>query len=116
MSEPEEAMKLCVIILDDPELTDALITGFLEIGIPGATVIESRGMGQIVRQDMPLFAGLAALFPETTGSRMILSAMPQDLVESVFDLVDALLAAQEGSHVIICFTLPIEEFRGIRKQ
>ncbi len=63
-----------------------------------------------------IFAGLAALFPETTGSRMILSAMPQDLVESVFNLVDALVGAQEESHVIICFTLPIEEFRGIRKQ
>jgi nitrogen regulatory protein P-II 1 len=114
MPEPEEHSKLCVIIVDDPDLTDSLITGFLEVGVRGATVVETKGMGQIVRQDMPIFAGLAGLFPETSGSRMILSAMPQSLVQPVFDLIDELVGTQEEAHSVICFTLPIEEFRGIR--
>ena len=116
MSEPDArpAMKLFVVILDQPELVDELITGYLDLGVRGATVVESRGMGQIVRQDMPMFAGLASLFPESTGSRMVMSVMPEELVEKVFQLIEELVGELEQSNSAICFTLPVEQFRGIR--
>jgi len=116
MSEPEPvaAMKLCVIILDQPELVDELLTGFLDLGVRGATIVESRGMGQIVRQDMPIFAGLAGLFPTNTGSRMVLSVMPETLVEPVFKLVEEVVGELAGEQSAVCFTLPVEQFRGIR--
>lgn len=106
--------KLMVIIVDQPDLVDEVVTGFLDIGVRGATIIESRGMGQIVRQDMPIFAGLASLFPETTGSRMIISVMPADLVDRVTELVDEIGSQFGQPNTAICFTLPVESFRGIR--
>ena len=114
MSEPPTRHKLFVIILDQPPLVDELLTGFLDLGVRGATVIESRGMGSIIRQEMPIFAGLASLFPEHTGNRMILSVMPETLVEPVFRLVEEIVGQLDKPNSAICFTLPVEQFRGIR--
>lgn len=109
-----EPYKLFVIVLDQPQLVDELLTGFLDLGVRGATIVESRGMGQIVREAMPVFAGLASLFPESTGSRLVLSVMPESLVEPVFKLVEEVVGALDKPNSAVCFTLPVDQFRGIR--
>ncbi|MDH3583155.1 MAG: hypothetical protein OER86_02960 [Phycisphaerae bacterium] len=114
MSEAAGGNKLFVIILDHADLVDELMTGFLDLGVRGATVIESRGMGQIIRQDMPIFAGLASLFGEATGSRMIFSVMPVSLVEPVFALVEEVVGSLDQANTAMCFTIPVDQFRGIR--
>lgn len=107
--------KLVIVILDDPQLVEDLIMGLVELGVKGATVVESRGMGEIIRQDMPVFAGLATLFPKTTHSMMVMSLMPAELVEASFDLVNDIVGYIERENSAICFSLPVESFRGIRK-
>ena len=114
MSDASEATKLFVIILDKSQLIDDLITGFLDIGVRGATIIESQGMGEIIRQDMPVFSGLASLFGESTGSRMLMSVMPESLVEPVYSLVEEVVGQLDQPNSAICFTLPVDSFRGIR--
>lgn len=111
MPEPTEPQKLMVIILDQPQVLEELMTGFLDLGVPGATVIESRGMGQIIRQEMPIFAGLAGMFAQNTGSRMILAVMPESLVEPVMALVEEVVGHLDRPNSAICFTLPVERFR-----
>ncbi len=114
MSDEKTPVKLLVIVLDQPELVDELVTGFLDLGVQGATVVESRGMGQIIRQDMPIFAGLSSLFPSSTGSRMILSVMPETMVEKVFQLTEEVVGQLDRPNSAVCFTVPVEQFRGIR--
>lgn len=112
--ETKPKQKMLIVILDQPALVDELITGFLDIGVRGATVIESRGMGQIIRQDMPIFAGLATLFPQSSGSRMVISVMPETLVDATFELVEEIVGSIDKPNSAVCFTLPVEEFRGFR--
>ena len=50
-------MKLVITFLNHPEDLDDVLAGFLEIGVTGATVIDSVGMGQILSHDVPIFAG-----------------------------------------------------------
>ena len=114
MSESPEPTKLFVIILDKSQLVDELITGFLDIGVRGATIIESRGMGEIIRQDMPVFSGLASLFGESTGSRMLMSVMPESLIEPVYQLVEEVVGQLDQPNSAVCFTLPVDTFRGFR--
>ena len=114
MAEPQgDAKRLLVVILNRAELLDDLLTGFLDLGVPGATIVESRGMGQIIRQDMPIFAGLTALFPENSGTRLILSLLPQELVQPVFDLVDEVVGDVKQANTAICFTLPVDQIKGL---
>jgi nitrogen regulatory protein P-II 1 len=114
MAESKPNHKLLLIILDRAEVLDDLLTGFLDIGVPGATVLESRGMGSIIRKDMPIFAGLASLFPDTTGSRVIVSVMPEPLVDQVFELVEEVVGQINQPNSAVCVTLPVDQFRGIR--
>ena len=48
-------MKLIVIILNNTEHLEDLLTAFLEIGVTGSTVIDSVGMGRILSHDVPIF-------------------------------------------------------------
>jgi len=101
---------LLVMIASDHAMFDDLITALLDIGLTGATVIESKGMGSILREEMPIFAGLAALIPEHTGSRVLLSATTRVQAERVFQfLEDEIKAANRP----IALTVPIERSAGL---
>ena len=115
MGEAGEAKKLVLVIVDRAELVDELLTGFLDIGVPGATVLESRGMGSIIKQEMPMFAGLASLFPEHTGSRVIISVLPESVIEKVHGVLDELIGRYEDMQSVLCATLPVDECHIRRK-
>lgn len=59
-------MELLLIVLNKEEYLDDILAAFLELGIVGATVIDSTGMSAILAHDVPIFAGLRQL---TRGSR-----------------------------------------------
>ena len=50
-------MTLLVFILNNPEVLEEVLEGYLEVGITGATVIDSLGMGHILATEVPIFAG-----------------------------------------------------------
>ena len=54
-------MQLLVAVINHAELIDDVMAGFIELGITGATVLESKGMGRVISQELPIFAGLTAL-------------------------------------------------------
>jgi hypothetical protein len=114
MSEDKTTYKLAVIILDERELLDDLLMGFVDLGVKGATVVDSKGMGQIVRQEIPIFTGLSSLFPETSGSVTIVSVMEESFVAKVFDLANEVVGQLDRPNSAICFSLPIDEFRGLK--
>ena len=101
---------LLVMIASDHAMFDDLITGLLDIGLTGATVIESRGMGSILREEMPIFAGLASLIPEHTGSRVLLSVTTRQQAGRVFAYLDSELKAATRP---LAITLPIEGTSGL---
>ena len=54
-------MELLLMVLNKEEYLDDVLAAFLEVGIKGATVIDSTGMGAILSHDVPIFAGLRQL-------------------------------------------------------
>ncbi|MBS4023417.1 MAG: hypothetical protein KGZ79_13535 [Dethiobacter sp.] len=51
-------MELIVFVLNQPEYLDEILEGFLRIGIRGATVIDSTGMGRTLCDKVPIFGGI----------------------------------------------------------
>ncbi|NOZ64442.1 MAG: hypothetical protein GXO71_05875 [Caldiserica bacterium] len=51
-------MKLILIILNQEELLDDILSALVEAGILGANVIESTRMTEILSHEVPIFAGL----------------------------------------------------------
>ena len=54
-------MQLLVAVINESEKLDEILSGFLELGITGATIINSEGMGRVLSHDIPIFAGLQTL-------------------------------------------------------
>lgn len=103
---------LLMAIASSASQLDDLITVVLDLGIPGATVIESKGLGAILRQEMPIFAGLASMIPDQTGSRLILSVTPRDKAEEFFSLIEREFT---GANRPIAFSVPIDRVAGLKR-
>jgi len=52
---------LLIAVLNNEELLDELITGWLDIGVTGATVLESTDFLQLISSNIPIFAGFRTL-------------------------------------------------------
>jgi len=100
--------RLLILIARSEAALDELVTGMLDVGITGATVVESKGLGAILRQDMPMFAGLAALLPQHTGSRVVISLTTTEEIEQLRTYVDDMEPDQQP----IAIAIPVAEFWG----
>ncbi len=54
-------MYLLTAVVNNDELLDDLITGWLDIGITGATVMETTDSIQLISRNVPIFAGFRSL-------------------------------------------------------
>ena len=50
-------MILLVCICNQPDKLEEILEAFVEVGITGATVLDTVGMGQILSTEVPIFAG-----------------------------------------------------------
>ncbi len=62
-------MQLLVAVINESERLDEILSGFLELGITGATIINSEGMGRVLTHDIPIFAGLQTLIARSRPRR-----------------------------------------------
>jgi nitrogen regulatory protein PII len=110
-------MKLAILVLNKVEELENLLEGFIEIGITGATIIDSIGMGHILSSDVPIFAGLRFMF---AGSRpynkTILSIVKDEKAEPLKELVEKSLGSLEESGNGILFFINIEEVIGLKPE
>lgn len=107
-------MQLLVAVINHVEQVDDILAGFVELGITGATVVNSEGMGHVLTQDVPIFAGLRSL---TTRSRpsnqMLLSVIEEEKVDAAIALIQEVCGSLTVPGAGIVFTLPIERVVGL---
>jgi nitrogen regulatory protein P-II 1 len=108
-------MTLLVFICNQPEKLEEVLEGFLEVGLTGATVIDTVGMGQILSSEVPIFAGFRSLFRgASTVNKTIFSVVDEPgKVREALDIIDEIFGGldQPGSGIV--FTIPIENVRGL---
>ena len=108
-------LKLAIIFLNKVEYLEDLLTAFLEIGINGATVVNSVGMGRIISYEIPIFAGLQEAFPGSSPSnKTIFAVIKDEKVKKVLDVVEDICGSFEepGSGLVV--TLPVSDVYGLR--
>jgi nitrogen regulatory protein PII len=109
-------MQLLLLILNREEKLEEILTYFVEEGVGGATILESEGMGRVLSQEVPIFAGFRDLFTLSKPfNRTILSVVPDDLVEPLGEGIGQILGGwdQPGSGVLL--TLPVDRVWGVDK-
>ena len=105
-----------VCILKNYKAIESLLLMFVEQGITGGTVIDSRGMGQILCQDIPIFMHIREHFPDSdSDSHMLLSVVSSDQLELCFELAERLTARQERDEPVaqsgLAFAFPVAQMR-----
>ena len=115
-NDPEPAHKsshnqyLLIVVINNEDYIEELVSGWLECGINGGTVIESTDMIQLISYNVPIFAGFRAL---TNGGAMrhnktIFTAVKDRwILEKAVRFVEGLLKRSGKPHQGIYFVLPI---------
>lgn len=107
-------MHLVVAVINDQEKVDEILSGYLELGITGATVIASEGMGRLLTDDIPIFAGLSSLLAGARPqNRTILSVVSDDKVEPALALLQDVCGDLHVPATGIAFTLPVGHVVGL---
>lgn len=101
---------LMVMIFASPSVFDDIVTALLEFGVH-ATIVQSKGLMALLREEMPIFSGLASLLPEQTGSRMLISVTTTGAAAKVFEFLERELTQADRP---IAFTVSLESIVGLR--
>jgi len=106
--------KLLVAVINDAEKLDEILSGFLELGVTGATIVNSEGMGRLLSDDIPIFAGLQAfLAGARPQNRVIFSVLPASLVDAAVALLQEVCGNLAAPATGIAFVLPVERVVGL---
>jgi len=115
MSGPDT--KLLVAVINDADKLDEILSGFVEMGVTGATIVNSEGMGRLLSEDIPIFAGLQAfLAGSRPQNRVIFSVLPASLVDEALDLLQDVCGNLAAPATGIAFVLPVERVVGLAPQ
>ena len=107
-------MRLLVAVINDPEKLDEVLSGFVEIGITGATVVNSEGMGRVLSHEIPIFAGLQTLISGSRPqNRLILSVVPEDLCSAAIEILQEVSGNLDAPSTGIAFTIPVDAVVGL---
>ena len=107
-------MHLLIAVVNDPEKIDEILSGYLELGITGATVINSEGMGRVLSHDIPIFAGLQTLITRSRPqNRTIFSVVEDDKIDPALDLLQEVCGDLTDPATGIAFTLPLDRVVGL---
>jgi nitrogen regulatory protein PII len=107
------ARQLVIAVVKGHRRVELVMEGFLELNLPGATVIDAKGMGQIVSTEMPIFSGFRSLFPGGgEESYLILSVLREEQVAEAIRMLRDVCGdfAEKGTGIV--FTVPVTGFIG----
>ena len=110
-------MQLLVAVINHEERVDDILAGFVELGITGATVIGTRGMGRVLSTEVPIFAGLRSLSARTRpGNQTVFCVTDDAKVEAAIALIQEVCGALDAPGAGIVFTVPVTRVVGLKPE
>lgn len=107
-------MELLLAVINDPEKLDDVLSGFVELGITGATIVNTEGMGRLLSHDIPIFAGLQTLISRSRPqNRTIFSVIEDEKVEPALALLQDVCGDLNRPATGIAFTIPLSRVVGL---
>lgn len=106
-------MNLLFIILNETDYLHDILGIFTELGVKGATIIDSQGMGSAIvhgeASDIPLFGSLKNLLKEAGPySKTIFTVIHNEfLLERTIQAIRDLLASDSSTTKGFMFTVPV---------
>lgn len=108
-------MQLLIAVINQEDRLDDILSGFLELGITGATVIDSEGMGHVLSHDIPIFAGLQTLISRARPQNQTLFSVidSDEKVDGAIALLQEICGDLNDPATGIVFTVPVTRVAGL---
>jgi nitrogen regulatory protein P-II 1 len=108
-------VQLLIAVINHPEKLDEILSGFMELGITGATILSSEGMGRVLSSEVPIFAGLTALAERSRPRNYTIFSVVReaDKVDQALQLLREICGNLEDPATGIVFTLPVTRVVGL---
>ncbi|HWK89416.1 MAG TPA: P-II family nitrogen regulator [Longimicrobium sp.] len=111
-------MQLLIAVVNQEEKLEEILSGFLEIGVTGATVVRSEGMGRMLASEVPIFAGLTHLAALTRPRNQVVFSVIEDdaKVDAAMALVQEVCGGLDRPATGIAFTVPVNRAVGLARE
>jgi hypothetical protein len=116
-------LELIVLVLNDPGQVDDVLAAWLEAGVSGVTILDSRGLSHhlgkwALRDDLPLFPSLEDLLRGREEShRTLFAVVPENFdIQALVAATEQITGAFDGPDTGILFTLPITRAWGLNRK
>lgn len=108
-------MQLLIAVINEEEKLDEILSGLIELGVTGATIINSEGMGRVLSHDIPIFAGLEALASRSRPRNQTIFSVIRDdrKVDQVIALLQEICGNFDAPATGIVFTVPVGRVVGL---
>jgi nitrogen regulatory protein P-II 1 len=106
-------MYVLFVVLNAVDYLDDILSGFVEVGVGGATILDSQGMGSNIvnsnNNNIPLFGALRMLLEDSHPySKTIFTVLEnEELVEKTVKVVRDVVGDISDTGVGFMFTVPI---------
>lgn len=108
---------LVLVLNKEEEHLERILERFVEIGIRGATIIDSTGMGQTLacHNNLPIFGGLRRLFENCRpGNKTVFSVIDnEERLQKAKTVVQEEIGDFTEPGVGILFTIPVNNVLGL---
>lgn len=111
-------MQLLIAVINDVDRVDEILAGFLEIGVKGATVVDSEGMGRVLSQEIPVFAGLQTLISRSRPQNQMLFSVIDDpeTMDRALQIIQEVCGRFEDPATGIAMTIPVNRVIGLASE
>ena len=109
------AAQLLLCVVNEPSKVEEILEAFIDIGVTGATVIDSYGMGGLLAREVPIFAGFRQLLSGSGSSnRTIFSVVnDEETLSAAVEAIEAICGNLDSPSTGILITLPVSKVVGL---
>ena len=103
-------MRLIVFTLNQEELLERVLEAYVEVGITGATLLDSEGMGHFLTYEVPLFADFRQFMKGNKPyNKTILSVVEDDeLVHRLREILEEVCGGLASPGTGVLYSLPVD--------
>jgi nitrogen regulatory protein PII len=110
-------MELLVCVVDRDQHLERILSAFVDLGIRGATIVNSEGMAHHVGDELPVLTGLQALLERTRPHSATVFSVIDDAatIETAIETISEICGGLEGPGTGIVFTVPVQRVHGLMR-
>lgn len=111
-------MELIVFVLNDPDSLEEIFEGFLRIGVRGATIIDSTGMGRTMCDHVPFFGGIRTMLQGCRPNNQTIFTVvrSEEMRNKVIGVIKDVLGDLNQPNSGFLFCLPVTCAEGFAEQ